>query len=525
MRHFFCLLLLLLAAPVQALVLVVDRTDDVASVSGCDPEVPIDCSLRTAISIANVSVGPDEILLPSGTFTISPVATYHDNLNQDGDLDVLDDLTIHGVPGDRPEIVISATLGFVAAPTSILQVHPNVNLKIHNVDMTAVENIGVMDTEPGIEALVLESMSLRAEVEFDYPAPVDHLIIDGPAAISSVEILGNVAIVGPEIVEIESSTIEGRCFFNGFSDVTLRHLQYRAPNEMEVAINSYGILVIEDSEILGPNIGDGGGIRIRGGEVTVRRSVIRGQRHSSYSVLSIESSAKAVIEETLFVDNKSPDGGGAIQIDTISSVSIEGSTFAGNEAQGASGFGGAIAITGSGPVEIRNSTFTNNDARFGGAIWVGAAASVNLEHVTISGNDASAGSGLFSDGNVNVTASLIDDTCAGPDLPTSLGNNLESPGASCGFNLGNDQSNVNDPKLLALNAAGGMTPTLVPLPGSPARDTVVNCTTATDQRGMARPFDGGSGLFCDTGAVEAGYVLVFADGFEEGDTSAWSAAL
>ncbi len=57
------------------------------------------------------------------------------------------------------------------------------------------------------------------------------------------------------------------------------------------------------------------------------------------------------------------------------------------------------------------------------------------------------------------------------------------------------------------------------LAGSNAIDLVVNCGLATDQRLFPR--NDGS---CDSGSFEFGAVPaeIFADGFESGDTSAWS---
>lgn len=61
-----------------------------------------------------------------------------------------------------------------------------------------------------------------------------------------------------------------------------------------------------------------------------------------------------------------------------------------------------------------------------------------------------------------------------------------------------------DPKLGLLANNGGLTPTLLPLLGSPLVDAGNNPTCmATDQRGLARPVNKlGAGALCDIGAVE-----------------------
>ena len=58
-----------------------------------------DCSLRDAISEANANVGHDTIELPAGTYTTAIDGTDED-LNVDGDYDILDDVTIVGAGSD-----------------------------------------------------------------------------------------------------------------------------------------------------------------------------------------------------------------------------------------------------------------------------------------------------------------------------------------------------------------------------------------------------------------------------------------
>ncbi len=79
---------------------------------------------------------------------------------------------------------------------------------------------------------------------------------------------------------------------------------------------------------------------------------------------------------------------------------------------------------------------------------------------------------------------------------------------------------VADLMLGPLDPAGGPTPTHFPEAGSPAVDHVVGPCLPQDQRRRARPTTG-----CDSGSVERDPIDIFSDGFESGDTSAWSAAI
>jgi hypothetical protein len=107
--------------------------------------------------------------------------------------------------------------------------------------------------------------------------------------------------------------------------------------------------------------------------------------------------------------------------------------------------------------------------------------------------------------------------------PLSEGGNVESPGDSCGLSGAIDTVNVPDLGLGPLADFGGLTRTHLPYPSSPVvgAGNDVLCSAA-DQRGEPR----GDGD-CDSGAVErqvddpSDPTVVFIDGFESGNTSAW----
>jgi len=162
--------------------------------------------------------------------------------------------------------------------------------------------------------------------------------------------------------------------------------------------------------------------------------------------------------------------------------------------------GGALFNNG-GVVTITNSTLSDNDAGDGGA-FLTYGGSVTLVHCTIAGGFLP--NQIANDGGVvAMTGTLLEGTCSF-DPVTSGGHNLESPGDTCGLTGTNDQVGILDEELRLgdLQNNGGDTDTQAPEPGSAAIDVIaeVDCSVATDQRGVTRP----QGPRCDVGAVEVG---------------------
>jgi hypothetical protein len=141
--------------------------------------------------------------------------------------------------------------------------------------------------------------------------------------------------------------------------------------------------------------------------------------------------------------------GGAVNVgglfdepQTHQPVSILDSTFIGNRARGAGGFGGAVAVAFS-PTEIARSTITGSDAQEGGALFGFGPTEVIDSRLT--GNLARGdGGGIWSGGTVTVSGTDVVDN--GPDgcfrfvsggtelgEIVDAGDNFEAPAASCEF--------------------------------------------------------------------------------------------
>ena len=151
---------------------------------------------------------------------------------------------------------------------------------------------------------------------------------------------------------------------------------------------------------------------------------------------------------------------------------------------GALGSGGALASVGN--VVLSNTTVTGNTAGIsGGAIDAGA---VDQRHATVVDNVAPLGAAIRS-GHLTSQTSVLANGTASCALggATSRGENRET-GTSCGLAMGTDEV-IEDPRLGALRFNGGLTPSRMPLAGSPLLD--VYGPLPVDQVGVRHP------LVCD----------------------------
>lgn len=247
-----------------------------------------------------------------------------------------------------------------------------------------------------------------------------------------------------------------------------------------------------------------------------------------------------------------PDEGGGIFSDhsplSVSNCVVSGN-FAANNGGGIYNNGWIVAVVG--------STISENSAANGGGLYNNGSAgnaTLSVTNSTISGNSASSGfgGGVFNDASAvgkamlsvlactissnmafNNGGAIYNQASAGGAGQLIIGNTILKAGSgppaqnignnfgvvfSEGYNLSSDSGSGfltatgdqlnTDPMLGSLQDNGGPTPTMAPLPGSPAIDQGKSFGVTTDQRGLPRPFDnpaiinavGGDGS--DIGAVE-----------------------
>lgn len=434
------------AAPGRA-AFIVTRLDDRNS-GQC---VPGDCSLREAVIAANGAPGADEILVLSGTYSLT-IPGRGENAAATGDLDLTGDVTITGAGAGQT--IVSAS----AAADRAFQV------------LTATVTIAGMTIRGGGPDV----------------CPVYAPVFDrGGGGIFSAGTL----TVSAGVVEDNWACEQGGGIYAQGSltllDSTVRgnYLSW----SYGAGVNGSGVARIERSAILSNTVDavmwdvGGGGIAFSG-TLAVAESLVAGNM--------------AATDVGLGQDRAQGGGiylrGGALVM-TNTTVSL-------NRVDVALGFPGSLQQSAGGGLyvaataELNNVTIASNQAAgevnvLGGGVHAGAGA-VALRNSLLAGNAVSSGgsgpdcAGTLLSRDYNLIADLT-----GCDLTGATAHTL----ISC------------DPLLGPLHDNGGGSWTHALLAGSPARERGDDATCApTDQRGVPRP----QGFACDIGAFEAEIVYV-----------------
>jgi len=304
----------------------------------------------------------------------------------------------------------------------------------------------------------------------------DAIAFANPGATITFSVTGTIFLAQGELLIDKDLTIDGADASQLRVDGNLSSREFEIAAGATVSISG---LTMQDGNVSTPTAPFGGGIR-NFGTLTLTNTVVT-------------------------ANGATGEGGGIHNDEGV--LTIVGSTISRNYG----GNGGGIMNKDGGRVSITNSTVSGNLAGLGGGIQnIG---SMRIINSTIAGNSVGSqggqGSGIATTGGQTVLVSSIvaNDPAGGncyQPITTDAGYNIED-GTTCGFTAATSHANANpglDPAGLLSN--GGQTPTIGLLLGALAVDLIptgVNgcgTTIATDQRGVARPFNGA----CDVGAYE-----------------------
>ena len=259
------------------------------------------------------------------------------------------------------------------------------------------------------------------------------------------------------------------------------------------AINSQNVLNLTNCTFTG-NSADSGGAITASGILNLASCTFTGNSADLFSGGAITASGILNLASCTFTGN-SADSGGAIN-DGGAFLNLASCTFAENSAM--RDRGGAISSYAN-TNNLVNCTFSGNAANGRGGAMYWSDAVVSLLNCTITGNSVTNGSGAgicaSQDGPYEGPIILALTNCI------VAGNTPDNISVLSGSFISLNNLTNGNPMLSTLGNYGGLTQTMLPLPGSPALDAGNDAAVtglATDQRGFPRI----SGAHVDLGAVE-----------------------
>jgi hypothetical protein len=382
-------LILLPAQAVLADTYFVDMTADDAGATDCIDNVLGDCSLRGAVTKANLHAGPDRIVLPDRTFTLTRLGVEDDN--KDGDLDIQaggGNLRIEGEGAGVTIINGRASQGLVPGVDRVLHIDPDGSGSI------LVEIVGV-------------------SIQYGYAETyAGGIYIDGNGTVS----VTNSAIMS-NTVTLASTSGGGGGIFNDHATLFLRNTDVMSNTARGVTVGrevAGGGILLESTAVMTltnstvawnevttiPGTGSsarGGGLANLHGAANIHASTFWGNQASGGSSGSIgtgggianDSSGRLTLdEESVLLDNWADLYGGGIA-NTESILVIDNSSLSLN-ASGSSGGGIYNYLS---TAILTDTTITLNMAEGTGGGLNGMEDEMSLTRCMVSGNKAWGGNG------------------------------------------------------------------------------------------------------------------------------------
>ena len=433
MTRFPTAALFLFATGAQAATFTVTRFDDPAP-GVCDG----DCSLREAIRAANSAAGPDTVVLPAGTFTLS--RTGLDDVADVGDLDIQGSITIAGAGAQLSTINSNGlyrvfhidpegdgNLTVEIRDLAIVNASDNFGGAILNLANTTLERVSIRDSVADAGGAILTQRPLVVRSS----TLSDNSVRTGGYG-------GAIWAQGGASVQIAGTTVSGNSAHIGGGGMAL----------------FASTAIVEDGSVFDSNVAVGGGggvVLLDGSTLTVTGSTFTGNRGDDGGAVAVQGNSQATfISSTLaanqavgldfggggaiflfdggivatgtnFDDNVAlGEGGGAVLIAgaTLGTMTMTGGRFMGNRAESHAGplpgstpgLGGAVLVIAGSNASFNGTTFISNLAALaGGAAYNDRVAALTLEDAGLAGNSATTriGGAIASEGDLTIRRSTF----------------------------------------------------------------------------------------------------------------------
>jgi hypothetical protein len=334
-----------------------------------------------------------------------------------------------------------------------------------------------------MDGLITTNVSLREAIAY---ATNGSTITFAPSLSGQTLMLTDGQMVVEKNLTIDASVLPGGFSIDGNANSRILEFVSGTTNVIKALILTNGYSFPDIAFPL-----HGGGILLKDGVLTAFNCTISGNSSSHNGGGIYNDGGILALHECIIPGNSAWLGGGGIY-NSDGTLTLHKTTVCSNSVS--NGIGGAGIMNYGGSAAIYNSTLSSNQSlRYGGGIYNSGMLALNQS--TIAGNYSFfPGGGIFNSGTLTITNTIVADNAS-----TNSGNNVEDLGLFSGSN-----NLTNGAALLApLGDYGGATPTMPPLPGSPAIDAGLDTggLPATDQRGYPRLV----GLALDIGAVEGIY--------------------
>jgi len=414
------------------------------------------CSLRDAVQVANQTSGPHLILLPAGVYELTRPTTvdgdgirYDEDLNQNGDLDVLTELTIRGKGSE------SSVIRGLAGNDRLLEALASASLNL--------------------QRLALEGGSTN----FNGGAVENH----NELTLRKVRVHSNRAeTLNPQFLPLLGE--EGYRFGQGGGIANYGQLEVYASTFSENRSRGN----------FDNNLGRGGAIFNRGTLLVRESTFTRNQASDEMEFgagAGIYNRSQADVARSLFVGNRGAEGTYGLAIGNANGgvLKLTNSTLSGHY-----GTPGALTngswyeeLPGTAKATLVNVTIAGNSG-----YGLTNAGEIRIRNSLIAGN-----LGIYEDEVTNCRN-------LGEYQYQAIGLLLNSEPSNCTADQYLEFAKTFTHLLYPLADYGGPTHTYALRKGSLAVDTGIGSCTSHDQRGLTRPRDGdGDGVaICDLGAYE-----------------------
>ncbi|MEP7356249.1 MAG: hypothetical protein ABI847_03355 [Anaerolineales bacterium] len=471
---------------------------DVSPGNGTCADISGHCTLRAAVMEANAHTGPDTIVLPSGTLTLTIAGADEDGALT-GDLDITGTVTLRGAG------LALSRVDATGLNDRIFDVLPGAHASLS--DLTIQHGtIPVTGLSSGGGVLNAGTLTLtRVSLTHNNLGDESNLHFGG--ALANI-FPGSVAILSSQVISNEA---ELGALSNEYQMTLVNSVVMSNVATFGAGLYNQGTLNMQTTQVLS-NTGAivGGGFYARNGQTTVSDSLINGNQADYGGAFWVHDATVSISRSTLRA-NQSKNSGGALQVDS-GSVELVNTTLLLN---GAADDGGALNVAG-GQVSALNTTLTQNHAEHnGGAVNLvgGVLAGYNLTIIGniahVGGQGVGTGGGIYHGvaGTVTLSNTIlsenlhatntpfsVEDDCAG----TTIYMHYSRLGTATGCTFNSDNTLTGEfLDLLPLGDYGGssLTIALGPLSAAIDKRDVAGCTApfglvSFNQRDLPRPVDG-----------------------------------